>query len=126
MNSDNSKNDDILVEEDKSSTSTSTPVIEATSDDADGAALKATRSRRPTMVNNLFVVSPSVVESEIEPPVKEPWTVKRVFKVTWTYVTTVKVTPLPPNATDGRLGILDHDVYVTGNSMGRHVISVGL
>src|SRR5271163_3527141 len=96
MELDNAKNDIIVEESDNSSTSTTTPVIEpAPVDDSDGAALKATRSRRPTMVN-ILDVSPSLMdvhreESEIEPAVKEPWTAKRVFKVTWTYVTTVKV-----------------------------------
>jgi hypothetical protein len=96
MEQDKAKNDIIVEESDNSSTSTTTPVIEpAPANDSDGLALKATRSRRPTM--NILDISPSLMgvhrkESEIEPAVKEPWTAKRVFKVTWNYVTTVKVT----------------------------------
>jgi hypothetical protein len=98
MGSENAKNEINIMEEssEKLSTSTTTPVIDPQTED-DGLALKPTRSRRPTMAE-VMEISPSLMgvnrrESGIEPAVKEKWTAKRVLKVTWAYVTTVKVHP---------------------------------
>jgi hypothetical protein len=51
----------------------------------DFVPITATRSRRPTM----YVV-PSTV-ANFKPATKKKWTVKRVIKVSWAYVTTLKV-----------------------------------
>ena len=114
--------EDIIVEgSEKLSTSTTTPAIGSP---MDGAALKETRSRRPTMAN-VTEMSPSLEDatrrdSLIEPAVKEPWTAKRVVKVTWAYVTTVKV--LFAMLTPLIVGIFDHDVYAPDCCVGRNVI----
>ena len=42
----------------------------------------------PSSVNNGSATSS---ESELEPQVEEKWTTKRVLKVSWAYVTTLKV-----------------------------------
>lgn len=89
-----------IIEEDLSSsttaTSTSTPVLEAIPNpNSDYNKFSRSRSRRPT----LAMIDPSIpidtrrnsTDESIEPAHEEKWTVKRVFRVTWAYVTTVKV-----------------------------------
>ena len=95
-----SETDIIFQESEKLST---IPAIDGSADEE--TILKETRSRRPTMVGALQT-SPSLAdgaarrESGIEPAIKEPWTARRVFWVTWNYVTTVKAPPTP-NITAG-------------------------
>lgn len=54
--------------------------------------LSPTRSRRPTMAELGSATNlPASTDAVDDEKPKEKWTVKRVFKVTWAYVTTVKV-----------------------------------
>jgi hypothetical protein len=54
--------------------------------------LSPTRSRRPTMAELGSATNlPASTDAVDEEKPKEKWTAKRVLKVTWAYVTTVKV-----------------------------------
>jgi hypothetical protein len=109
--------------DEKSTSTTRTPILEIIPDPPNteelSPVLTPTRSRRPTLaaIHSNYVLetmSHEPSESVIEPARGEKWTVKRVGKVTWAYVTTWKV--IPPQEiiiTDAFscVGIFDYCVY---------------
>lgn len=92
------ESDEIIVSDEKSSPMVNTipPLLETILEpNSDLSPVVSTRSRRPTLVKtNLSFLEEGhrkSTDSAIESAKKEKWTVKRVLKVTWAYVTTVKV-----------------------------------
>ena len=73
---------------------TKLPINEAIPDpNSDLSPVTSSRSRRPTLAGANIPTSSYRRSSDdaIETAKKEKWTVERVFKVTWAYVTTLKV-----------------------------------
>ena len=72
-----------------------TPTNDVSEHTADESYASRGRSRRPTLAGpNAQVFDqtrPSADSGALELARKEKWTVKRIFKVTWAYVTTLKV-----------------------------------
>jgi hypothetical protein len=88
--------------EEQDLTLTQTPTLSTT--------LSPTRSRRPTMAELGSATNlPASTDAVVDETPKEKWTAKRVAKVTWAYVTTVKVTP--PKESPLTLGIFDYGLY---------------
>jgi hypothetical protein len=81
-----SSDEKIESDENPSSTLTATPAPEITL-----SPLSPSRSRRPTLVENTPTTRRPSTGSVIQLARKEKWTVARVFRVTWAYVTTLKV-----------------------------------
>jgi len=86
----------LLAEVDgKLSASTITDLSRENSTDVGDQPIVPTRSRRPTLSpiesRTLSQRERSQSVTELQPAKHEKWTVKRVLKVTWAYVTTVKV-----------------------------------
>jgi hypothetical protein len=92
------ESDEIIASDEKSLSmvSTTPPLLKTIPEpNSDLSPLVSTRSRRPTLVKANLSFSEEghrkSTDSAIEAAKKEKWTVKRVLKVIWAYVTTVKV-----------------------------------
>jgi hypothetical protein len=92
------------------------------------ASNSTTRSRRPSLMRDPLEPPLQLQKSTIsrlEPAVSEKWTAKRIAKVTWAYVTTVKV--ILSHSLARRLtvdiGFPDYTLYAQHHRMGRHVVS---
>lgn len=88
----------------------------------------STRSRRPSLMRDPLeppLQLQKSAASTLEPAVSEKWTVKRIAKATWAYVTTVKVIfpPVLARRLTVETGVPDYDLYAQHHRMGRHVVS---
>jgi hypothetical protein len=90
---------DKIIESDETSSSTISttfPILETIQEpNSDLSPVVSTRSRRPTLAKaDLPILEEwhqKSTDSTFEPAKKEKWTVTKMVKVTWAYVTTVKV-----------------------------------
>ena len=93
-----SDSDEIIESDEKSASTIATPlpILQPIPEpNSDLSPVVSTRSRRPSLAKPDLLSSQEgqwkSTDSAMEPAKKEKWTAKRVIKVTWAYVSTVKV-----------------------------------